>query len=98
MQQQPDQTADQRAVDADVLQVLADTLLHLLDQFAAFPIFHTLGNVLADLSAVTLEQARRGCHQLFVDPVAHGGVGGQGVAQALGQAHDPFADTRIRAF
>src|SRR5450755_1153561 len=49
--QQSNQAADQRAVDADVLQVLADLQLEAVDQGRGVPGLHHIGDEGADLGA-----------------------------------------------
>jgi len=64
--QEPDQSADQRAVDADVLQVLADLQLEPVDQCGGVPGLHHIGDEGADLGAA---RRNRAGHQVANPPV-----------------------------
>src|SRR5436309_14756430 len=93
---QPGETADQRAVDADVLQVRADVALELRDELLLLPAHDLVLDEAADLRAVLFDQ--RGCslEDLLVDPLLDLAVGAQRVADRLQHRGDALVQ-RLRA-
>src|SRR5436190_4664141 len=77
------EAADQRAVDADVLQIRADVALELGDQLLLLPAHDLVLDEASDLRAMLLHQRRHAAQDLLVDPVLHLVVGAQRAAERL---------------
>ena len=57
--QEPDQPADQRSIDADILQVLADLQLKAIDERRSVPVVNHCGDIVADLGPARQDRAQR---------------------------------------
>src|SRR5437762_12612405 len=75
------EAADQRAVDADVLQIRADVALELGDQLLLLPAHDLVLDETADLRPVLFDERRRRPQDLLVDPLLDLVVGTQRLAQ-----------------
>src|SRR6185312_9454213 len=66
--QKPDQPADQRPVDADILQIAADLQFEAADERGGVPIVDHRGDIAADLGPARQDRAQRQQSQAPVDP------------------------------
>ena len=64
---QPDEPADQRAVDADILQVAADLQLDAFDQRLGIPVLHHLADEGGDLGPARRDRAQESDTEPAVD-------------------------------
>ena len=81
MQRQPDQPADQRAVDADELEVAPDRAFHAVGQRRRVPAAYRLAHQLHDLVAIARGDADGGAAGEAVDLLLQAHIVAQRPAQ-----------------
>ena len=90
--QEPDQSADQSAVDADILQVLADLQLEAVDERGGVPMVDHSGDIGADFRPAGQNGAQRQESQPPVDPRAARFVLFEPPAECAGGGREPRDD------
>ena len=89
MKQEAGETADQRAVEADVLKVLSNVDLNHVDQLIHVPRFHLIGDEGRNPALVFDDELARRRDASSIDLGSHFGVGrelGADLPQELGEA------------
>src|SRR3954465_2539000 len=85
------QGADERAVDADVLEIRADVALELRDQLLLLPREDLILDETAKLGAVLFHQRGQRRQDLLVDPPADRGIGVELLAELDDEARQAAA-------
>src|SRR4051794_5384904 len=86
--EQPGESAHQRAVDADVLQVGTDVALELEHQPLLLPAHDLVLDEAADLGAMLFHQRRRRAQDLLVDPRLDLAIGGERASERFQHRRD----------